>query len=135
MDIKAVLNDMFDNGLDDFITKFIESGKRVMVFEVDHGKFERETHYLYCERYSNSMCSNIEIYLCRMNHATEEILEQERLVLYDTCNDAWDSFYDQFTNEEKEHLSQDKLDKMYDEQYNTILISDVSDILASYCFD
>lgn len=135
MDIKAVMNDMFDNGLDDFITKFIESGKSVMVFEVDHGKFERETHYLYCERYSNSTCSNIEIYLCRMDHATEEVLEQERVVWYDTCNDAWDGFIAQFTDEEQEEIGQKELDKMFDKQYNDILISDVSDILASYCFD
>lgn len=135
MDIKAVLNDMFDNGLDDFITKFIESGKSVMVFEVDHGKFERETHYLYCERYSNSTCSNIEIYLCRMDHATEEVLEQKRIVFYDTCNDAWDGFIGRFTDEEQKEIGQKELDKTFDEQYNDILISDVSDILASYCFD
>lgn len=135
MDIKAVISDMFDNGLDEFIEKFIESGKSVMVFEVDHGKFERETHYLYCERYSNSTCSNIEIFLCRMDHSTEEVLEQERVVFYDTCNDAWDGFISQYTDEEQEEIGQEKLDKMFDEQYNDILISDVSDILASYCFD
>ena len=131
--IKKVLNAMFDNGLESFIEKMVFSKAR---YKDDYFKKYFKTndkiYYLTYNQYSNMVCSNIEIELQEID---EDLIgytpvDSERIVLYDTVNDAWDSF---ISKHDDDNLTDSEMDALYEDEYKDIIFEDVIDILSNYC--
>ena len=131
--IKKVLNAMFDNGLESFIEKMVFSKAR---YKDDYFKKYFKTndkiYYLTYSQYSNMVCSNIEIELQEID---EDLIgytpvDSERIVLYDTVNDAWDSFR---SKHDDDNLTDSEMDALYEDEYKDIIFEDVIDILSNYC--
>lgn len=131
--IKKVLNAMFDNGLESFIEKMVFSKAR---YKDDYFKKYFKTndriYYLTYNQYSNMVCSNIEIELQEID---EDLIgytpvDSERIVLYDTVNDAWDSFR---SKHDDDNLTDSEMDALYEDEYKDIIFEDVIDILSNYC--
>ena len=131
--IKKVLNAMFDNGLESFIEKMVFSKAR---YKDDYFKKYFKTndkiYYLTYSQYSNMVCSNIEIELQEID---EDLIgytpvDSERIVLYDTVNDAWDSF---ISKHDDDNLTDSEMDALYEDEYKDIIFEDVIDILSNYC--
>lgn len=132
--IKKVLNAMFDNGLESFIEKMVFSKAR---YKDDYFKKYFKTndkiYYLTYNQYSNMVCSNIEIELQEID---EDLIgytpvDSERIVLYDTVNDAWDSFR---SKHDDDNLTDSEMDALYEDEYKDIIFEDVIDILSNYCY-
>lgn len=132
--IKKVLNAMFDNGLENFIEKMVFSKAR---YKDDYFKKYFKTndkiYYLTYSQYSNMVCSNIEIELQEID---EDLIgytpvDSERIVLYDTVNDAWDSFR---SKHDDDNLTDSEMDALYEDEYKDIIFEDVLDILSNYCY-
>lgn len=132
--IKKVLNAMFDNGLESFIEKMVFSKAR---YKDDYFKKYFKTndkiYYLTYNQYSNMVCSNIEIELQEID---EDLIgytpvDSERIVLYDTVNDAWDSF---ISKHDDDNLTDSEMDALYEDEYKDIIFEDVIDILSNYCY-
>lgn len=131
--IKKVLNAMFDNGLESFIEKMVFSKAR---YKDDYFKKYFKTndkiYYLTYNQYSNMVCSNIEIELQEID---EDLIgytpvDSERIVFYDTVNDAWDSF---ISKHDDDNLTDSEMDALYEDEYKDIIFEDVIDILSNYC--
>lgn len=131
--IKKVLNAMFDNGLESFIEKMVFSKAR---YKDDYFKKYFKTndkiYYLTYNQYSNMVCSNIEIELQEID---EDLIgytpvDSERIVLYDTVNDAWDSFK---SKHDDDNLTDSEMDALYEDEYKDIIFEDVIEILSNYC--
>ena len=78
------------------------------------------------------VCSNIEIELQEID---EDLIgytpvDSERIVLYDTVNDAWDSF---ISKHDDDNLTDSEMDALYEDEYKDIIFEDVIDILSNYC--
>lgn len=132
--IKKVLNAMFDNGLESFIEKMVFSKAR---YKDDYFKKYFKTndkiYYLTYNQYSNMVCSNIEIELQEID---EDLIgytpvDSERIVLYDTVNDAWDSFR---SKHDDDNLTDSEMDALYEDEYKDIIFEDVIEILSNYCY-
>lgn len=132
--IKKVLNAMFDNGLENFIEKMVFSKAR---YKDDYFKKYFKTndkiYYLTYSQYSNMVCSNIEI---ELQEVDEELIgytpvDSERIVLYDTVNDAWDSFV---SKHDDDNLTDSEMDSLYEDEYKDIIFEDVIEILSNYCY-
>lgn len=131
--IKKVLNAMFDNGLESFIEKMVFSKAR---YKDDYFKKYFKTndkiYYLTYNQYSNMVCSNIEIELQEVEEDRIGYIpvDSERIVLYDTVNDAWDSFR---SKHDDDNLTDSEMDALYEDEYKDIIFEDVIDILSNYC--
>lgn len=131
--IKKVLNAMFDNGLESFIEKMVFSKAR---YKDDYFKKYFKTndkiYYLTYNQYSNMVCSNIEIELQEVeeDRIGYTPVDSERIVLYDTVNDAWDSF---ISKHDDDNLTDSEMDALYEDEYKDIIFEDVIDILSNYC--
>lgn len=131
--IKKVLNAMFDNGLESFIEKMVFSKAR---YKDDYFKKYFKTndkiYYLTYNQYSNMVCSNIEIELQEVeeDRIGYTPVDSERIVLYDTVNDAWDSFT---SKHDDDNLTDSEMDALYEDEYKDIIFEDVIDILSNYC--
>ena len=132
--IKKVLNAMFDNGLENFIEKMVFSKAR---YKDDYFKKYFKTndkiYYLTYSQYSNMVCSNIEI---ELQEVDEDLIgytpvDSERIVLYDTVNDAWDSFV---SKHDDDNLTDSEMDSLYEDEYKDIIFEDVIEILSNYCY-
>ena len=132
--IKKVLNAMFDNGLENFIEKMVFSKAR---YKDDYFKKYFKTndkiYYLTYSQYSNMVCSNIEI---ELQEVEEDLIgctpvDSERIVLYDTANDAWDSFR---SKHDDDNLTDSEMDSLYEDEYKDIIFEDVIEILSNYCY-
>lgn len=77
--------------------------------------------------YSNLSCSNIEVWI-RNYDSDGEITDKERIVLYDTMNDTWDSIMstEQYTESELMNLNE----KEYNAIAHETMVSDISDIIC-----
>lgn len=131
--IKKVLNAMFDNGLESFIEKMVFSKAR---YKDDYFKKYFKTndkiYYLTYNQYSNMVCSNIEIELQEVEEDRIGYIpvDSERIVFYDTVNDAWDSFR---SKHDDDNLTDSEMDALYEDEYKDIIFEDVIDILSNYC--
>lgn len=131
--IKKVLNAMFDNGLESFIEKMVFSKAR---YKDDYFKKYFKTndkiYYLTYNQYSYMVCSNIEIELQEVeeDRIGYTPVDSERIVLYDTVNDAWDSFR---SKHDDDNLTDSEMDALYEDEYKDIIFEDVIDILSNYC--
>jgi hypothetical protein len=131
--IKKVLNAMFDNGLESFIEKMVFSKAR---YKDDYFnkylKTDDKIYYLTYNQYSNMVCSNIEIELQEVeeDNIGYTPLDSERIVLYDTVNDPWDSFC---SKHDDDNLADSEMDALYEDEYKDIIFEDVIDILSNYC--
>lgn len=132
--IKKVLNAMFDNGLESFIEKMVFSKAR---YKDDYFKKYFKTndkiYYLTYNQYSNMVCSNIEIELQEVEEDRIGYIpvNSERIVLYDTVNDAWDSF---ISKHDDDNLTDSEMDALYEDEYKDIIFEDVIEILSNYCY-
>lgn len=84
---------------------------------------------LYLEYYSNDMCSNIEVWVREFDSACN-IVQKERLCLYDVVNDAWNSLIATEEYTEKELFDMEY--ETYKQLQDDITCDDMANILYNW---